>query len=368
MTTKCGPVSLDNLAYNMPIVPDYEHGKGVYPGACTPIDQPPQIWETLPPRFNNNNKFTNFMVDFVEKGVESDVHNKLYKFRPTTAPMLSAAEVEEAIRLLKPGMMLLETNDANYWPDFEEGGLAKSDRWNHVAAYMGAYFNPKTKEVMHIVIEAGGTIWENVHRVDLRTFLKTHHVAIYDPHFKDGVQLRKFQEYMVSQLGKPYDARMFMSETPVKSSGELVINGVENADLGIPAATYCGPLYLSGAEFCGLKTDRSKLPLRAFGDDIAKVLTMDGLPTADWIGADIPNPFKLSKLPNWLNAGSMLPPDYMTAVIPSLTLVWTNDPKDMTPAKARALRDERYKEGARIAKERSEHESKVLDAARRVAR
>ncbi|MEK6772550.1 MAG: YiiX/YebB-like N1pC/P60 family cysteine hydrolase, partial [Bdellovibrionota bacterium] len=92
-------------------------------------------------------------------------------------------------------------------------------RWNHVALYVGD----------GVVIEAGGKIPENVHRVSLNEFLETHHVMI--GRCKDS-DPKKAIDFVVVRLGLPYNARFILTDVAYCCS-ELVA-GALNAAATIP--------------------------------------------------------------------------------------------------------------------------------------
>lgn len=182
---------------------------------------PPQ-WLAAPSANNEGAGLLGRAVEAFEGYLDARVRNSMYDRFVTSAPTLSAAQKETFKNNLQPGDIILVSDDRlPNWRIFE-GVLGASPRWNHAALYAGD----------GVIIESGGKIRENVHRVTVDTFLDTHHAAIVRPRYGEGGADRAVQ-YVIEQLGKPYDGRFNISDDAFYCS-ELVGKAVEAGGVEVP--------------------------------------------------------------------------------------------------------------------------------------
>ncbi len=127
---------------------------------------------------------------------------------------LSEHQVEAIKLLLKPGDLLLETNNAYpFWQIAVR--VALGTNWSHSAFYPGGA----------IVIDAGTRPY--VAEVPLDDFLGTSHIAVLRPRYQTREDLESATTDVVSCLGKPFNITFDHNNRKTVYCAQLVSNALE---------------------------------------------------------------------------------------------------------------------------------------------
>lgn len=150
-----------------------------------------------------------------EKGVKAAISEMVVKLMdyevPTTSHYITEKQKTKVRSLLRPGDLLLETN--NEYPGWQtmEKFLFHSD-WTHAAIYMGR------GKVAQATSDGEGFDAAG----DLEDFLDSYHIAIYRPQYKTEKDKASVMKYMRDAQGRMYDSayntedesELYCSEAP----------------------------------------------------------------------------------------------------------------------------------------------------------
>ncbi len=133
---------------------------------------------------------------------------------PTTTPKSTPERRDEILKLIQPGDIILETNNAYPgWQRFEKVTL--NSNYTHAAMYEG--------DGKFIEATTGDPSGKGVVRNDLKEYLEGHVlVEIIRPPYKTPEDLKAALDYCRNQLGKPYDSEFSLKDDDQIYCAELV--------------------------------------------------------------------------------------------------------------------------------------------------
>lgn len=156
-----------------------------------------------------------------EKGGSGNWFTRILDIRvPTTTPNITPERRDEILKLIQPGDIILETNNAYPgWQRFEKVTL-NSD-YTHAAMYEG--------DGKFIEATTGDPSGKGVVRNDLKEYLEGHIlVEIIRPPYKTPEDREAALNYCREQLGKPYDSEFSLKDDNQIYCAELVYGALNS--------------------------------------------------------------------------------------------------------------------------------------------
>jgi len=151
---------------------------------------------------------------------------------PTTTPNITEERRQKILDTVRPGDIILETNNAYpNWQRLEMATLGSS--YTHAAIYEG-----DGKFLEATTSDTGG----GVMRSDLKEYLEEGPIMIevIRPPYKNPEDVNKALDYCRSQLGKPYDAKFDFDDDSAICCIELVNNAMKEVNIDIPTKKLFG--------------------------------------------------------------------------------------------------------------------------------
>lgn len=164
-----------------------------------------------------------------KKGGDNWLTNILNIRVPTVTPKFSEKEVEKMLTVMKPGDIIIETDNSYPGWQFLEKAVFNSD-YTHAAIYEG--------DGKFLEATSGNADGIGVKRNELREFLTGRQsVEIIRPPYKSEADATAALDHSRSQLGKPYDGDFDMKDGNAIYCAELVYNALQAMPNPIEAPT-----------------------------------------------------------------------------------------------------------------------------------
>ncbi|MDQ7822359.1 MAG: YiiX/YebB-like N1pC/P60 family cysteine hydrolase [Candidatus Eremiobacteraeota bacterium] len=166
---------------------------------------------------------------------------------PTTTPSITDERREEILKLIEPGDVILETNNAYPgWQRFEK--LTMNSDYTHAAMYVG--------DGKFIEATTGDPSGKGVVENDLREYLEGRIlVEIIRPPYKTPEDREAAVTYCRSQLGKPYDSDFSLKDDKSIYCAELVQRALQSVPnkIDTPLINVFGKQAVAPDSFEGIK-------------------------------------------------------------------------------------------------------------------